>query len=107
MAIGKPPPHCSAVTRVRRCGRPDLRCGHLPPGAWAIRRTRVMASLPKIRRGLVTPPLPFAEAERKSRSNDDEHNTVPGRLPTDFWEVGAKASIRAKASNTRLQIEGT
>ena len=33
-------------------------------------------------RGLVTPPQPFAEAERKAGPNGPQHNTVPGKLPT-------------------------
>jgi hypothetical protein len=35
-----------------------------------------------ILRGLVSPPLPFAEAEREADPNGTEHNTVPGKLPT-------------------------
>jgi hypothetical protein len=36
----------------------------------------------EIMKGLVTPPLPFAEAERKAGRNGLEHNTVFVKLPT-------------------------
>src|ERR1700730_17941109 len=62
-------------------------------------------------RGLVTPPLPFAEAERKADPNRLEHNTVPGKLPTAQIALFAKptpSSIRLRPGPSglgRLQPE--
>jgi hypothetical protein len=38
--------------------------------------------------GLVTPPQPFAEAERKASPNGPNDNTVPGGLPTALMAAG-------------------
>jgi hypothetical protein len=41
-----------------------------------------------------TPPLPFAEAERKADPNVDEHNTVPGQLPNGLFMANGNAGLR-------------
>src|SRR5450756_1537048 len=79
MAIGKLlSPHCSAVTRpmAYRLDR-TFPCQK----TWPSRRPGALAGPPSTC-GLVTPPPPFAKAERKASPNTREHNTVPGNLPT-------------------------
>src|ERR1700722_142974 len=52
-------------------------------------------------RGLVAPPLPFAEAERKADPNRLEHNTVPGKLPTAQIVLFAKPRAGAGPAEER------
>src|ERR1700687_424965 len=79
MAIGKLLP--VLLRRYAPAHRPDRRfaageLGHLG-------RIRLFTPIRlEIIRGLVTPPLPFAEAERKADPNGIKHNTVPCKLPT-------------------------
>src|SRR6201999_4207922 len=59
-------------------------------------------------RGLVTPPLPFAGAERKADPNGPEHNTVPGKLPTaqsDYSRL-LEGVPRARPGARRLRFGG-
>jgi hypothetical protein len=51
-------------------------------------------------RGLVTPPLPFAEAERKAGPNGVEHNTVRGKLPT--VEIAVFAADRKECRQAKI-----
>src|SRR5580704_13112054 len=78
MAIGKLLPRTAACALSAH--RPDRRFAAGKLGhhrGWAAN-----ADPPENIRGLVTPPLPFAEAERKAGPNGLEHNTVAGKLPT-------------------------
>src|SRR5664279_5823952 len=63
MAIGKLLPRAFTATPALRIGRPDIRCRK----AWPPLRIRLISPTRlQVVRGLVTPPLPFAEAERKA-----------------------------------------
>src|SRR2546423_15454809 len=48
--------------------------------------------------GLVTPPQPFAEAERKASLNRAEHSTVPRKLTTaqSHFSLKAKDSLKTR-----------
>src|ERR1043165_10052210 len=89
MAIGTPPPPALLRPHAPRAsGRPAIsgrKLGHRS-------RPALPVDVKKIS-GLVTPPPPFAEAERKA-SPTAQHNTVPGRLPTDFQDLGASSLNR-------------
>src|SRR5207244_259556 len=78
MAIGKPPPSALPARNWRSADRTIAagKHGHLGEPR---QKSRALAWLFL---GLVTPPQPFAEAERKASPNVPEHNTVPGGLPT-------------------------
>src|SRR4051812_29195482 len=89
MAIGKAPlPALLRRHAPRASARPDIRgrkLGHRSRPAPPVDVKKIS--------GLVTPPPPFAEAERKA-SPTAQHNTVPGRLPTDFQALGASSLNR-------------
>jgi hypothetical protein len=79
MAIGKLLP-----VLLRRYANPRIGpTGNSLPERLATRMDWAQAPIHlKIIGGLVTPPLPFAEAERKAGPNMLKHNTVLGKLPT-------------------------
>src|SRR5450755_3407321 len=92
MAIGKLLPRRASPLRVSVSARPDIRCRKAwPPG----RKARYRRSSEKFR-GLVTPPLPFAEAERKASPNGLSIIRFPAkclRLKSDFSQdalIGAQ-----------------
>src|ERR1700687_4339372 len=101
MAIGKllprtaPPLRSLAYRLDRRCTAGEL--GHLV-GLGCKRR-----SVLKLFRGLVTPPLPFAEAELKADPNGVKHNTVLCKLRTT--QIGLFARSPARLRFGRLKPE--
>src|ERR1700736_5522142 len=98
MAIGKLLP--VLLRRYAPAHRPDRgfaagELGHLG-------RIRLFTPIRlEIIRGLVTPPLPFAEAERKADPNGLKHNTVVGKLPTT--QIGLFAAPRAPSTWLRFR----
>src|SRR5258708_2714970 len=99
MAIGKLLPRIARRYAPHFAYRPDRKfaagkLGHLC--GLGCQRRSVFENI----RGLVTPPLPFAGAERKAGPNRLKHNTVPGKLPTA--QIGLFAAPEVPGAWLRL-----
>src|ERR1700712_5628236 len=96
MAIGKLLPTCSAATLERSAKTGEFAAGELASwrGLGATRR-----SVFWMMKGLVNPPLPFAEAELKAGPDAVKHNTVHRWLHTALIALFAR-HLRALADRS-------